>query len=195
MPTAPWMRSPLLLPAHRVLEPSNPQKNKTKKDNPRFDGDRSLTDKVRGGRSRHAMLGIIRNIKNLRNYNPPGAADDDNGENSDETGFGVLAEVEADEERRRKAPWVAAKEEMVFKREKKMREVTAAELTLPQDLLVRLRSEGRRMRKWVRAKKAGITEEVVEEIRRTWMKEELAMVRIVEPLRRNMDRAREIVEV
>jgi hypothetical protein len=37
---------------------------------------------------------------------------------------------------------------------------------------------------------------VLEDLRREWAKgEELAAVRIVEPLRRNMDRAREILEV
>jgi RNA-binding protein YhbY len=49
--------------------------------------------------------------------------------------------------------------------------------------------------RWVKARKAGITTEVVEEIKRIWRFHELAMVKIVDPLKRNMDRAREIVEV
>ncbi|KAG2578337.1 hypothetical protein PVAP13_6NG228500 [Panicum virgatum] len=52
------------------------------------------------------------------------------------------------------------------------------------------------MGRWARAKKAGVTEEVVDDLRREWARgEELAAVRIVEPLCRNMDRAREILEI
>lgn len=51
------------------------------------------------------------------------------------------------------------------------------------------------MNRWIKARKAGITAEVVEEIKRIWRFHELAMVKIVDPLKRNMDRAREIVEV
>uniref|UniRef100_A0A6V7QU08 CRM domain-containing protein n=1 Tax=Ananas comosus var. bracteatus TaxID=296719 RepID=A0A6V7QU08_ANACO len=94
-------------------------------------------------------------------------------------------------------PWAGAGEEtLVFGREKKARAPpTAAERRLPAAELARLRSAARGTeRRWVRAKKAGLTPEVVEEIARVWRTRELAAVRIVEPLRRNMDRAREIVE-
>jgi len=92
-------------------------------------------------------------------------------------------------------PWARAEERTVFRREKKVRVVTRAERELKKEELERLREEAKGMSRWVRAKKAGVTPEVVEEIVRGWRKEELVLVRFVDPLRRNMDRAREIVEV
>jgi len=112
--------------------------------------------------------------------------------------FSVPLNIDDDEGRRRPAgrsPWVGVDKKLVFRREKKARQPTAAEMTLPGDVLARLRGEARSMKKWVKAKKAGVTQEVVDEIRRTWSKGELAMVKFVEPLRRNMDRAHEILEV
>lgn len=99
----------------------------------------------------------------------------------------------------RAVPWAAARDEglkVALRREKKTREPTSAEVKLPADELERLRRLARGMGRWARAKKAGVTDEVVEDLRREWARgEELAAVRIVEPLRRNMDRAREILEV
>lgn len=51
------------------------------------------------------------------------------------------------------------------------------------------------MNRCIKARKAGITAEVVEEIKSTWRFQELAMVKIVDPLKRNMHRAHEIAEV
>lgn len=92
-------------------------------------------------------------------------------------------------------PWARVEERMVFRREKKERMATRAELELPREELERLRVEARGLRKWVKAKKAGVTQEVVDEILKGWRKEELVMVKLVDPLCRNLDRAREIVEV
>ena len=96
-------------------------------------------------------------------------------------------------------PWAAARDEglkVALRREKKAREPTRAETELAAGELDRLRRVARGMGRWARAKKAGVTNEVVEDLRREWARgEELAAVRIVEPLRRNMDRAREILEV
>lgn len=96
-------------------------------------------------------------------------------------------------------PWAAARDEglkVALRREKKPREPTRAETELEADELDRLRRLARGMGRWARAKKAGVTDEVVEEMRREWATgEELAAVRIVEPLRRSMDRAREILEI
>ncbi|URD88134.1 hypothetical protein MUK42_26503 [Musa troglodytarum] len=197
MPTAPWMTSPLLLPSDQVLDLSNPRRSTRNKKKGPGPADRSLTDKVRGGRSRRAMLGIIRNIKNLRQVHSaepdeetPAAAVADAGQAAE---FGVpLRPAKGGHGQR--APWVTAEEKLVFGREKKVKVVTSAESVLAPELLFRLRGEARRMMRWVKAKKAGVTQGVVEEIRRGWKENELVMVRIVEPLRRNMDRAREIAE-
>lgn len=111
--------------------------------------------------------------------------------------FSVPLDIGDDEGPRRPAgrtPWVGVEKKLVFRREKKVRQPTAAELTLPEDVLLRLRGEARKMKNWAKAKKAGVTQEVVDEIRKTWRKGELAMVKFVEPLRRNMDRAHEILE-
>ncbi|KAG1347086.1 Chloroplastic group IIA intron splicing facilitator CRS1, chloroplastic [Cocos nucifera] len=194
------MRGPLLLPADQVLDLSNPCKKK-----PRGDGggdddddparDRSLTDKVRGGRSRQAMRGIIRSITKLREIHPIVEEENAIGE-AESREFSVPLNIGDDEGRRQagRPPWAGVEKKLVFRREKRARQPTTAELTLPGDVLAGLRGEARRMKKWVKAKKAGVTQEVVDEIRRTWRKGELAMVKFVEPLRRNMVRAHEILE-
>lgn len=96
-------------------------------------------------------------------------------------------------------PWAAARDEEIkvaLRRERKVREPTRAERELEAAELERLRRAARGKDRWVRAKKAGVTDEVVEEVRREWARgQELAAVRVVEPLRRCMDRAREILEV
>lgn len=95
---------------------------------------------------------------------------------------------------RERMPW-EKDEKMVFLKVKKEKTVTAADLTLDKVLLQRLRNEAARMRIWVKVKKAGVTQAVVEEIKKTWRTSELAMVKFDIPLCKNMDRAREIVEV
>uniref|UniRef100_A0A0R0KUF6 CRM domain-containing protein n=1 Tax=Glycine max TaxID=3847 RepID=A0A0R0KUF6_SOYBN len=62
-------------------------------------------------------------------------------------------------------------------------------------LLRKLRNEAERMRTWIKVKKARVTQDVVDQIKRTWRRNELAMTKFDIPLCRNMDRAREIVEV
>jgi len=84
---------------------------------------------------------------------------------------------------------------MVFRRMKKEKVVSAANLRLDEGLLERLKGEARKMRNWVKVKKAGVNEGVVEQIRLIWKSDELAMLKFDVPLCRNMDRAREIVEV
>ena len=73
--------------------------------------------------------------------------------------------------------------------------VTAAELSLDSGLLERLRGEATKMKKWVKVKKAGVTWDIVSQIRFLWKNNELVMLKFDIPLCRNMDRAREIVEV
>lgn len=104
-----------------------------------------------------------------------------------------------EKEKSRAVPWAAARDEglkVALRREKKPREPTRAETELETHELHRLRRLARGIGRWARAKKAGVTDEVVKEVRREWASgEELAAVRIVEPLRRSMDRAREILEI
>ncbi|KAH8479404.1 hypothetical protein H0E87_031643 [Populus deltoides] len=77
---------------------------------------------------------------------------------------------------------------------KKEKVVSKAELSLDKELLERLRGEAAKMRTWVKVKKAGVTQSVVDEIRLTWKTSELAMIKFYMPLCRNMNRARDIVE-
>lgn len=78
---------------------------------------------------------------------------------------------------------------------KKEKVVSKAELSLDKELLERLRGEAAKMRTWVKVKKAGVTQSVVDEIRLTWRTSELAMIKFYMPLCRNMNRARDIVEM
>lgn len=93
-----------------------------------------------------------------------------------------------------KLPW-ERDERMVFRRTKKDKVITVAEMSLDADLLLRLRGEAAKMRKWVKVKKAGVIQAVVDQIHFIWKNNELAMLKFDLPLCRNMDRAREIVEV
>nr|CAB3480781.1 unnamed protein product [Digitaria exilis]CAB3502493.1 unnamed protein product [Digitaria exilis] len=196
VPAAPPPRDEAAPPKPRHHSPKRaPVRNKT--------AAKPLTAGVPGGRTRRAVLGIIRSVRSLELSDPPRpvpARDDDGA-----VPFRLPIEPrewgrEAVEKGKPRAvPWAAARDEglkVALRREKKAREPTRAETELPADELERLRRLARGMGKWARAKKAGITDEVVEDLRREWARgEELAAVRLVEPLRRNMDRAREILEV
>ncbi|KAJ8567458.1 hypothetical protein K7X08_019666 [Anisodus acutangulus] len=78
---------------------------------------------------------------------------------------------------------------------KKEKVLTAAELNLDAILLERLKGEAPRIQKWVKVKKAGVTRAVVDQIHLVWKYNELAMLKFDLPLCRNMDRAREIIEM
>lgn len=93
----------------------------------------------------------------------------------------------------RKMPWDRDKK-LGFARVKE-RVVTAAELNLDEELLKRLRNEAAKMRKWVKVMKAGVTQDVVDQVNLIWKDNELTMLKFYLPLSRNMERAREIVEV
>lgn len=92
-------------------------------------------------------------------------------------------------------PWEREEERFILRRTKKERVPTTADLILDEALLIRLRREASKMRKWLNVRKAGVTETVVNDIRWIWKSNELAMVRFDVPLRRNMERAQEIIEV
>lgn len=109
---------------------------------------------------------------------------------------GYLEKLEQNEEgrTRERMPW-EKDEKIVILGMKKDKALTAADMTLDKVLLQRLRGEAATLRKWVKVKKAGVTQDVVDEIKRIWRRNELAMVKFDIPLSQNMDRAREIVEV
>ncbi|XWS30736.1 hypothetical protein CRYUN_Cryun23aG0014400 [Craigia yunnanensis] len=92
-------------------------------------------------------------------------------------------------------PWLREEEKIVFRRMKKEKVLIQAEISLDKDFLERLRRKAMRMRKWVKVMKAGVTQAVVDEISLAWRKSELVMVKFGVPLCRNMDRAREIIEM
>ncbi|KAF5768859.1 putative RNA-binding, CRM domain, YhbY-like superfamily [Helianthus annuus] len=201
--TAPWMNTPLVLEPNQVIDFTKPKTRKKSPDNNKEE--KTLTQKVSGGRGKHAMKKILYSIDNLEQESQEledtqkhmefdlslGKLGDnkfgDNNNNNNNVGknkkwFG------------RKLPW-EREERMVFRRMKREKTVTAADLSLDDGLLERLRSEARKMRSWVKVKKAGVNEGVVEQIRAIWNSDELAMVKFDVPLCRNMDRAREIVEI
>lgn len=93
-----------------------------------------------------------------------------------------------------KIPW-DSEEKIVYRRMKMEKVLTAAELNLDAMLLERLRGEAAKIKKWVKVKKAGVTRAVVDQIHLVWKNNELAMLKFDLPLCRNMDRAREIVEM
>ncbi|XP_062192068.1 chloroplastic group IIA intron splicing facilitator CRS1, chloroplastic isoform X2 [Phragmites australis] len=162
-----------------------------------------LTAGVPGGRTRRAVLGIIRRVRSLELSYPPSPIPTRNADAAVPFHLPIdpppPREQGQEEEKPRAVPWAAARDEdlkVALRRERKPREPTRAETELTGDELERLRRWARGVERLVRAKKAGVTDEVVEEMRGEWARgQELAAVRLVEPLRRCMDRAREILEI
>ncbi|KAH9675708.1 chloroplastic group IIA intron splicing facilitator CRS1 [Citrus sinensis] len=192
MPTAPWMRSPIVLQPDEIIKPSKPKTKKSFKKT-----DKGLTAKESGVRGKQAMKKIIENIEKLQKDQ---ILDETQKKVMEKFEFkGCFEENVSHEEDLRggfggKVPWLR-EDRFVFRRMKKERMVTKAETMLDGELLERLKDEARKMRKWVKVKKAGVTESVVFEIRLAWRRNELAMVKFDVPLCRNMDRAREILEL
>ncbi|KAL2896257.1 Chloroplastic group IIA intron splicing facilitator CRS1 chloroplastic [Bienertia sinuspersici] len=198
MPTAPWMKTPLFLPSDEVLDLSKPDESKKKTSN--FEphkADKSLTEKVSGRRGKKVMTKIVRRIEKLQLDSDLADAHktwDDTQKNWDDFGSGFLLENNGESKFVRKLPWEKERK-LVFRRMKKEKVVTAAELSLDKELLKRLRKEASKMRKWVKVKKAGVTQAIVNEVHKIWANNELVMLNFDLPLCRNMDRAREIVEI
>ncbi|GFP97430.1 chloroplastic group iia intron splicing facilitator crs1 chloroplastic [Phtheirospermum japonicum] len=220
-PTAPWMNKPLLVKPNEIVKFTNPKNRKDYLSYGRNEEhpDTGLTGKVEGARGKVAMKKIFKGIEKLQEIensdetkqtleNPkfkfgPGdlwgngdceSVAEMNGNRLESTEFDIpFAEV-VKEVRLRKLPW-ERDEKMVIGRVKKEKVVTAAELNLDGILLERLRHEAGMIKKWVKVKKAGVTQAVVEQVRFIWRNNELALLRFDVPLCRNMDRAREIVEM
>ncbi|KAM0898993.1 hypothetical protein ACQ4PT_021581 [Festuca glaucescens] len=211
-PPQPWLHGPNIpasvTPPDHIEAPSKPQ-NDPKPQRKSSSSSNPLTAGVPGGRTRRAVLGIIRRVRSLELSDPPNTKprptassstipfnlpiDRPQGGHEEERGRNGKERPTS-----RAVPWSAARDKdlkVALRREKKVPEPTPAERVLEAAELERLRRAARGMDKWVRAKKAGVTDEVVEDVRREWSSgQELAGVRVVEPLRRCMDRAREILE-
>lgn len=193
MPTAPWMKGPLVLQPHEVLDLAKPRKTKTRDNDKAGKSDGALTDKLVGRRGKNAVRQIARSIEKLGET----MNSEDTGNDSEEPRIGsCLEQLEraAVATIGEKMPW-ERHEGFVVRRMKKERAVSAAELSLEKELLERLRGEAAKMRKWVKVKKAGVTQAVVDNVKLIWRNNELAMLKFDVPLCRNMDRAQEIVEV
>ncbi|XP_034206556.1 chloroplastic group IIA intron splicing facilitator CRS1, chloroplastic isoform X4 [Prunus dulcis] len=216
-PTAPWMKGPLLLQPHEVIDFSKPRNKKTHNNAKAEKPDTVLAGKLVGIRGDRAIKQIVQSIERL---GPNQKTDETQkgfgefriwdsleglGQNEkwDETHkdfveFGIGGCLEglgkaADSRFGGKMPW-ERDERIVFQRIKKKRVASAAELSLEKELLERLRAEAAKMRKWVKVKKAGVTQAIVDDIKFIWKTNELAMVKFDVPLCRNMHRAQEIVE-
>lgn len=196
MPTAPWMKGPLLLEPDEVLNPSQPTNTRKPLGSHKQDG--FLTEKISGRMGKKAMKKVVESIEKLQ-----GGSIDLGGAQKNMGGFGggfSMGRLEGGDcgggsKFGRKMPWERAEDRAVFRRVKREKVATAAELNLDKELLERLRGEASKMRKWVKVKKAGVTQAVVDEVHSIWANNELVMFKFDLPLCRNMDRAREIVEV
>ncbi|XP_031490712.1 chloroplastic group IIA intron splicing facilitator CRS1, chloroplastic isoform X2 [Nymphaea colorata] len=204
LPVAPWMKEPIVLPIDRVLDLSKKGGDRGKEAS--YHGDRLLTGGVRGGRGRQAMRKIIQKVNKLgefRERDELQKLQSANATDSEfrftefaekmENGIGGKEQVSNSGQRVR-LPWARAERVVLRRRVKKDYGLTSEKLGLSEVLLSRLRVEAEKMKVWVKATKAGVTQEVVDRIGRTWKKGELAMVKFDVPLCHNMDRAREIVE-
>ncbi|RYQ92695.1 hypothetical protein Ahy_B09g098909 isoform B [Arachis hypogaea] len=242
-PTPPWMKGPLLLQPHDVLDLSKPKnKRLSKRHMDKEEEESECVDKALHGkevRGKKVMKRIARRIERLRRNRNSAETQLSSSAKEESFGgylekleenvmvrskermpwernvsvmdssakdknfdgyFGKLEENGDDDEEqvrrsKRRMPWEKDEKSVLFARLKKEKPVTAADLALDEVLLKRLRSEAAKMRIWVKVKKLGVTQDVVDEIKRTWRNNELAMLKFDIPLCKNMDRAREIVEM
>ncbi|KAL5072302.1 hypothetical protein RYX36_011286 [Vicia faba] len=183
-PIPPWMSSPLLLqPKHLLNSSSHPNSNLQKRD---------LSDKYLSGkevRGKKALKKIAHKVQKLHS-----TATQMGSEKVENFGASLESLMENEEVvTKGRMPW-EKDEKIDFLKVEKEKTVSSADLALDKVLLQRLRGEAAKMRIWVKVKKAGVTQDVVKEIKRTWRTNELAMVKFDIPLCQNMDRAGEIVE-
>ncbi|CAN6445083.1 unnamed protein product [Victoria cruziana] len=199
VPVAPWMKETMVRPNDRVLDLSKKGNDRCKEVS--GDGDKLFTAGVRGGRGRQTMRKIIQKVNKLGEFREM----KHRSPNSTDSGLrftefarrlenGIGEEQVSDSVQRVKLPWARAESVVLRRRAKKCYGLTPEKLGLSEVLLSRLLYEAEKMKVWVKAKKAGVTQEVVDGIRRTWKNGELAMVKFDVPLCHNMERAREIVE-
>ncbi|XP_017408902.1 chloroplastic group IIA intron splicing facilitator CRS1, chloroplastic isoform X1 [Vigna angularis] len=190
-PTPPWMKGPLLLQPNELVDMSKPKSKKFKWERQEL-SDKDLMGKE--ARGKRAMKKIVKKVEKLRSSH--NSAEALIGSPNAESLGGVLGSLKENEEVRRtkgRMPW-ENDAKFVYEKIKRKKAATSAELTLDKVLLQRLRNEAASMRTWVKVKKAGVTQDVVDQIKSTWRRRELAMVKFDIPLCKNMSRAREIVE-
>ncbi|KAK9106216.1 hypothetical protein Scep_023060 [Stephania cephalantha] len=151
------MQGPLILPCSEVLDLSRgrPKKGKSRgEDSERRNA--SLTEKVSGGRGRQAMRRIVESITKLQESRDFEETREELGEFELRVPLELIGEDENSKCEVR-MPWMS-QEKVVFRRMKKERVATAAELSLDEMVVKRLRNEARKMRTWVKGKKAGVTQ-------------------------------------
>ncbi|KAL1569405.1 chloroplastic group IIA intron splicing facilitator CRS1, chloroplastic [Salvia divinorum] len=224
-PTAPWMTEALFVKPDEMESLKRRAKKGPEFDRVGEHPDEDLTGKVGGGRGRLAMKKIFKGFEKLQETQDLGATsinhenpkfkfapgvlwgNGDNGGDAEveDKGMAAKGSLESDmfdiplfaagnEVKSKKFPW-EREEKLVIRRAKKEKVVTAAELSLDGMLLERLRHEAALIRKWVKVMKAGVTQAVIDQVRLIWRDNELALLKFDVPLCRNMDRAREIVEL
>ncbi|KAK1363621.1 Chloroplast splicing factor [Heracleum sosnowskyi] len=195
LPSAPWMkRAPVVF---EDIKPSKSRKDRNFRSDEGEENEagKSLTQRVRGGRGKKAMSKIFRSIVKLQeNSNLEEVEEVERSPDQIKMDF-LMGGFEEDEfsGSGEQMPW-ERDERIFFRRVKKEKVVTAAELSLDSELLERLRGEAAKMKKWIKVKQAGVTWDMVSQIRCIWRNNELVMLKFDLPLCRNMDRAREIVE-
>lgn len=189
------MRAPLVLLPHELSDLSKPKNDDQFTDRKAEKSGNELNDKLVGRRGKNVIKKIARRIEELGKRVD---SEETQKDSTEERGIGEclegLGEAAGDSRPGERMPW-ERDEGFEFRRMKKEKVVSSAELRLERELLDRLRGEARKMRKWVKVKKAGVTAEVVEDVEFVWRSNELAMVKFDVPLCRNMDRAQEILEV
>lgn len=197
LPAAPWMKRSPVLVEDKESSKSRKDRNFSSDDGGENEGRQSLTERVRGGRGKKAMHKIFRGIGKLQeNHNLGESEEFKKSPDQIKLDFLMGGGFEEDEfsGSGEQMPW-ERDERIFFRRMKKEKVVTAAELSLDSELLERLRGEAAKMKKWIKVKQAGVTLDIVSQIRCIWRNNELVMLKFDLPLCRNMDRAREIVEV
>ncbi|CAA7018176.1 unnamed protein product [Microthlaspi erraticum] len=194
VPTAPWMKAPLLLRPDEIPDTSHRREKRSKGKNDEEKTFKALNRRESGVRGMKAMKKIVRKVEKLDEI-----SDSEETQMDDPGEFKPLGRIAEKHELGKrfggKMPWEREEERFILRRTKKERVRTTADLILDEALLSRLRREASKMRKWLNVRKAGVTETVVNEIRSIWKLNELAMVRFDVPLCRNMERAQEIIEM
>lgn len=189
------MKAPLHLQPQQQeeegVDPANPKRRNGSDGSGRDKCSRALGDSGIDKTGKYAMRRIAKSIGKLRRNGDLG----ETRMKLEEVEFGDF-DLEGFEESgtRRRMPWEKDDDGIVLRRMKK-KTVTSAELNLDRVLLERLKGEASKMEKWVKVNKVGVTQDVVNQIQFMWERNELAMLKFDVPLSRNMDRAREIVEM
>ncbi|XP_022635833.1 chloroplastic group IIA intron splicing facilitator CRS1, chloroplastic isoform X2 [Vigna radiata var. radiata] len=173
-PTPPWMKGPLLLQPNELVDLSKPKSKKFKLERQEL-SDKDLMGKE--ARGKKAMKKIVKKVEKLRSSH--NSAEALIGSPNVESLGGVLESLKENEEVRRtkaRMPW-ENDAKFVYEKIKRKKAVTSAELALDKVLLHRLRIEAASMRTWIKVKKAGVTQDVVDQIKSIWRRRELAMTK------------------